>query len=184
MNDIIKDNYFDIINPHKFKKYVKNNNIQIDKNDIDNVYKEWKTHEVFKKPQKNKFTRITTAPPYSFQIDITVFKPYKNKKFCLTLIDIESRKAFMYILKNKWMDEIITNFKKFIDEMNNEKIKINSITGDLEFNKKAFIDICEKNNIWTYFIKSADEHILKKGWNVLGIIDRFTRTIKHYLNKY
>ena len=182
MNNIIKNKHFDIINPFKLKKYVWNNNIKLD--NIKEVYENSKTYEVFKKPKQNKFKRKITAPPYSFQIDITVFKPFKNKKFCFSLIDIESRKAFMYILKNKWLDEINHYFKIFIDEMNKKKIKINSITWDLEFNKKAFVDICNDNNIKTYFIKSADEHIINKGSNVLGIIDRFTRTIKHYLIKY
>lgn len=182
MNNIIKNKHFDIINPFKLKKYVWNNNIKLD--NIKEVYENSKTYEIFKKPKQNKIKRKITAPPYSFQIDITVFKPFKNKKFCFSLIDIESRKAFMYILKNKWLDEINHYFKIFINDMNEQKIKINSITGDLEFNKKAFVNICNDNNIKTYFIKSADEHIINKGSNVLGIIDRFTRTIKHYLNKY
>ncbi len=99
MDNIIKNKHFDIINPFKLKKYASNN--KLDLGDLKNVYDNSKTHEIFKKPKINKIKRMITAPPYSFQIDITVFKAFKNKKFCFTLIDIESRKAFMYILKNK-----------------------------------------------------------------------------------
>ncbi len=100
MDKLIKNNDFDIIDPTILKAYSKNNNVNIGLGRMENVYNNSQTYEIFKKPIKQKLKKIT-APPYSFQMDITVFKPFRYKKFTLTLIDIESRKAFMYVLKNK-----------------------------------------------------------------------------------
>ena len=128
MDKLIKNNQFDIIAPYKMKKYASNNNVNIGLGRFDNVYNESKTYEIYKKPQQMKIKRKITAPPYSFQIDITIFKPYKNKQYVFSLIDIESRFAFMYILKNKTLLEIIDKFKIFINENKEQNININSIT--------------------------------------------------------
>ena len=97
MDKLIKDNNFNIISKNKIKKYAEKNNITI--NNIDDNYNN-EINEIFKKPSPIKQRKII-APNHSFNIDIIVMTSYKKLKYILCLIDINSRKSFLYILKNK-----------------------------------------------------------------------------------
>ena len=158
MNQLLNNNNFNIISKNKIKKYAEKNNITI--NNIDDNYNN-EINEIFKKPAPIKQRKII-APNHSFNIDIIVMPWYKKLKYILCLIDINSRKSFIYILKNKWLNEIIEKFNIFLNDLKQNKGLINSITGDNEFNKKNFIDLMDSNKIQKYFIIATDEHIIKK----------------------
>lgn len=112
MDDLKNEpNKYDFINQNIIKKYAENKNIDLNNDVINAVYKNSNVDEMFKKPKnyKKKMLKIS-APPFSFQCDITVFSKFRTHQFCLTFIDIQSRYAFMYLLKNKTLDEIIYGF--------------------------------------------------------------------------
>ena len=106
------------------------------------------------------------------------FTKYKSTDKALLLIEITSRKAYGYILKSNNTTEILdklTDFKKSND--------IYRLEGDKQFDTKLIQDYCKEHNIQTDFQSSKDDHITKTG-NRLGLIDRFTRTLKSKLNKW
>ena len=63
---------------------------------------------------------------------------FKTYQYLLCLIDINSRKSFLYLLKNRSMPEIITKFNIFLNDIKNLNKSVVSITGDNEFNKINF----------------------------------------------
>lgn len=79
------------------------------------------------------------------------------------------------------MNEIIRNFNLFMNSLNG--IKIYSISGDDEFNKKPFINLLDEHDIKHYFFVSSQIHIVRHS-DPLGIIDRWCRTYKSLMNKY
>jgi hypothetical protein len=123
MDNLIKNNLFDIIPKSKIKNYLKTYNKPIPEN-FNNIYEKSNISEIYKNNKYKNLKKIV-SPPYSFNIDIIHLPKYKNKNFILAFVDIYSRKSFIYILKNKSIDEIIRNFKIFVDIMQSLKLKIN-----------------------------------------------------------
>lgn len=145
---------------------------------VQEFYRNQEINQVYKKPKIIKNKLKITAPPNSYQIDVMFFTKYKSTDKALLLIEITSRKAYGYILKSNNTTEILdklTDFKK----SNN----IYRLEGDKQFDTKLIQDYCKEHNIQTDFQSSKDDHITKTG-NRLGLIDRFTRTLKSKLNKW
>lgn len=120
-----------------------------------------------------------TAKPRTFQIDIMYYKIGQTLKPFLLLIDIMSRKAFCYPISGyKNMTKIITAYKKFLSQVD----RVEAIEGDSEFASKEFITLNKEKGIRVDTSVAADNHFT--AGNKLGIIDRFTRTLKENIKKY
>ena len=120
-----------------------------------------------------------TAKPRTFQIDIMYYKIGQTLKPFLLLIDIMSRKAFCYPISGyKNMTKIITSYKKFLSQVD----RVEAIEGDSEFASKEFITLNKEKGIRVDTSVAADNHFT--AGNKLGIIDRFTRTLKENIKKY
>ena len=120
-----------------------------------------------------------TAKPRTFQIDIMYYKIGQTLKPFLLLIDIMSRKAFCYPISGyKNMTMIITAYKKFLSQVD----RVEAIEGDSEFASKEFITLNKEKGIRVDTSVAADNHFTTG--NKLGIIDRFTRTLKENIKKY
>jgi hypothetical protein len=120
-----------------------------------------------------------TAKPRTFQIDIMYYKIGQTLKPFLLLIDIMSRKSFCYPISGyKNMTKIITAYKKFLNQVD----RVEAIEGDSEFASKEFITLNKEKGIRVDTSVAADNHFT--AGNKLGIIDRFTRTLKENLKKY
>ena len=133
------------------------------------------------KRKTRRFYRIT-APPLSFQIDVIMHKggnPVANQgnNQMLIIIDILSRKAWVYPMKNHTMDTILVNFKKFEKDL--DPLRPVFIQADDGFNKKAFKDYLASKDIALTTNVADKDHIA--GGDALGIIDRFVRTLKRNL---
>uniref|UniRef100_A0A6C0EIM9 Integrase catalytic domain-containing protein n=1 Tax=viral metagenome TaxID=1070528 RepID=A0A6C0EIM9_9ZZZZ len=191
LKNLYHDPKFGFTSKEIFKNKIKKNYPDISLKEVDELYSNLEINQMFKKPiiKKSKFYKITDVP-LTFQIDIMIFdKSQKNKNrgifMYLTLIDILSRKAFMYPLTSRKGIDIIESYNKFIDELNSKyNKKPVKIIGDDEFNFKAFIQYNNKLNIMLDTQVAQDDHIIKGGGNRLGIIDRFTKTIKLKIKKY
>jgi hypothetical protein len=72
----------------------------------------------------------------------------------------------------------ITAYKKILSQVD----RVESIEGDSEFASKEFITLNKEKGIRVYTNVAADNHFTTG--NKLGIIDRFTRTLKENLKKY
>ena len=120
-----------------------------------------------------------TAKPRTFQIDIMYYKIGQTLKPFLLLIDIMSRKAFCYPISGyKNMTKIVTAYKKFLSQVD----RVEAIEGDSEFASKEFITLNKEKGIRLDTSVAADNHFTTG--NKLGIIDRFTRTLKENIKKY
>ena len=131
---------------------------------------------------KKKLLKIY-APPYSYQIDL-IFLPkmkYSNNGFdkALIIIDILSRKAWVYPLKTASMREVIERFDEFRSIAYKE---ISGFEGDKGFDNQPMRNWCEKYDVDLYTDVAKDDHISQG--DKLGIVDRFTRTIKKLINRY
>jgi hypothetical protein len=155
----------------------------IDKSVATKYFENRELNQIYSK-KKAKDKLVITAPPYSFQIDIielTKFKTTNNGIYRFLLcVDIISRKAFAYPLKSGKMTEILNQYEQFIKDVGEQ---IHSVAGDDFFNNAIFQTYNDELGITVITGVAKDDHLTPQG-NKLGIVDRLTRTIKNYIEKY
>jgi DNA-binding MltR family transcriptional regulator len=134
-------------------------------------------NQINKKPTKHMNLKIT-ALPKSFQIDMVYYPIGESFKNILLIVDIQSRKAWAYLLSKGTGENILIAYKKFIDEVG----QINSVEGDNQFSYKGFVEYNNDKNIRVDTSIARDEHISQG--NKLGILDRLVRTLKEMIGKY
>lgn len=89
--------------------------------------KKQETNQIFQPTDKAKiiYPPIIGRTNGEYQADLMFLTQYKTKNsgyhFILNFIELTTRKAFSYKLKKKQGDEVIDNFKKFIQESGNCK---------------------------------------------------------------
>ena len=192
-NEILKNLYYSpsvgLSGVKTFKKKVKELHPNIKIKEVDDFYKNLELQQITKKPiiDKNNFLRIVDGENI-YQIDIMIFnksQKQQNKGYfmCLTMIDVLSRFAFMEPLKTRNTKDIIISYENILNRLKNDynKKPVKLISDD-EFNNKEFIKFNEKLNIKIDSHIAADEHFTDG--NSLGLIDRYTRTIKSKILKY
>lgn len=118
------------------------------------------------------------SPPKHYQIDTMYLNYTKTKYVVLVMIDILSRKAFLFPIKDNTLAEKIRVLSDFL----NEGGEIYGVVGDDEFNKKTFIQFLQENDIDFNFDVANNDHLTKG--NRLGIIDRFIRTLRRRILRY
>ena len=141
--------------------------------------------ELFKRKSKPKYPRdynsITPKEPKPLSecnIDLTDFSRIstknKNFNFSFTCIDIYSRYAWCIPIKNKSAASCLVAFKSIFE---NESKFPDLLTHDSgsEF-KGVFSEFCANNGIKQRTVDVGDH-------NSLGIIDRFTRTLREKINE-
>ncbi|KXZ46502.1 hypothetical protein GPECTOR_43g939 [Gonium pectorale] len=135
-------------------------------------------------PKKRKGELQITAPPFSFQIDVFELTRYKKSNAgvyrCFLAVDILSRKAFAYPLKDGRMSTVLGVYEQFMIDVGEP---VNSVAGDAFFDNKAFRTFNETLMVAVYTDVAKDDHITAQG-NKLGIVDRATRTLKRYIEKW
>lgn len=134
-------------------------------------------NQVNKKPTKHTNLKIT-APPRTYQIDIMYYPVGTSFKNILLIVDIQSRKAWAYVISSTSGENILNAYKKFESEVD----IINAVEGDNQFSFKAFQEYNNEKNIRIDTSIANDEHISQG--NKLGIIDRLVRTLKEMIEKY
>ena len=146
--------------------------------EINEFLKNQEINQVNKKPTKHTNLKIT-APPRTFQLDIMYYPIGTSFKNILLIVDIQSRKAWAYVISTTSGENILNAYKKFESEVD----IINAIEGDNQFSFKAFKEYNDEKNIRLDTSIAKDEHITKGG-NKLGILDRLVRTLKEMIEKY
>lgn len=127
----------------------------------------------------SKLYHTITAEPNSFQIDLLFYQADSkyNKGYIgmLLCIEISSRKAFAYPIKNKSLSTMIDVLQQFF----NEAKEIKNITTDegKEFTAKSIEKMFLENNI-IHWIKETKDR------TSLGKIDRLCRTIRDIIKRY
>jgi hypothetical protein len=139
-----------------------------------------KEHQMLKVKQKPKKEGHITAmfEGQNAQLDIFDLSKYKsqnsNYKYLLVVIDVFTRKAYITAMKNKDAESVLNAFKSMTPNY-----KPNFITSDTDrsFMSRSFQEYLTQKNILHQTVIASNDH------NALGIIDRFTRTLKTVLNK-
>lgn len=137
------------------------------------------TTQLYAKQRKIKNIPID-APDDSYQADLAFYTQYQKQNsgyhVLLCIIEITSRKAFVYPLKNKERGEIIRGFEKFFTEVSRFPVRIYTDPGS-EFKSKEFKAMAD--GIGTQHIMyQSQEH------NQLGIVDRFIRTLRERIERH
>ena len=115
----------------------------------------------------------------SFQSDLMFMTNYKTKNsgfhIIFNFIEITSRKAYSYKMKTKKAEEIIENFKRFLQDA--QTVKNITIDNGSEFISKQFKDLAKEKEITLTFVDTTDK-------NRVGMIERFNRTLRDKIRKY
>ena len=181
MNEKLKELYYrdDVIigSKQNFINLAKKS-LNVSTKEINEFLKNQEINQVNKKPTKHTNLKIT-APPRTFQLDIMYYPIGTSFKNILLIVDIQSRKAWAYVISTTSGENILNAYKKFESEVD----IINAIEGDNQFSFKAFKEYNDEKNIRLDTSIAKDEHITKGG-NKLGILDRLVRTLKEMIEKY
>ena len=147
---------------------------------VEDWMKKQETYQIF----RNNFIKPDdyapiTGPDDTYQADLMFLTQYKTKNdgyhVILNFIEVTSRKAFSYKLKNKEGNSVIEAFKTFMKEANDVK----NLTMDQgsEFINKRFKDLAKEHNIQLYYSDSGDKH-------KMGKVERFNRTLREKIMRY
>ena len=90
----------------------------------------------------NILIKKITALPRTYQIDIMYYPIGENFRNVLLIVDIQSRKAWAYVISSTSGETILKAYKKFESEVN----IINAIEGDNQFSFKAFQEYNKEKN--------------------------------------
>lgn len=134
-------------------------------------------NQVIKKPMAAKVAQRTmfkiNARPYSFQIDLAMMPQYESsnngKVSFLLIIEILSRKAFAYALRNSTMAQVLESYQKFVTKDSGHTVL--QVAGDDFFSNKAFTDFNKEHKIQVTTSVAKNDHIKGSGFgDRVGII--------------
>ena len=133
------------------------------------------------KPIQYKFKRVPTFAndiDYLWQMDVAFLDDLKNfnngNRYLLTCIDVFSKYAWVYPLKNKSAVSILETFKKIL-ESGRKPQKLQTDKGK-EFENKVFQKFLKDNSIHFY---TSNNYDIKA-----AVVERFNRTLKTKMYKY
>ncbi len=180
MNNTIKNAYekYNFPSVNKLYQILKKEGHNIKVKDIQNYLDQQEEQQIHKAPNKKVIgTPITVAiPNFNYQADLLDFSKYgtknKNYNWLLIVIDVLTKKAAGFPLKKKTKTETYNALHKAYNFISNGKIPM-ALTTD---NGKEFNDV-KKDNMIHKTVEVGDHR-------VLGVIDRFSRTIKNIVSKY
>ena len=201
LTELYYDPEFGLIGLDKFYHKVKELMPSISKEDVKNFYDRQEIVQRSKKPivYKEDVYKIC-SPPLSFQCDlIYINKALKtgdstNFYTFLLLVDVCSRKAYIYPIPHKDQANIMSAYMLFLKQLHIDTQKLLnteneysrdvpiSITSDDGFKFRTFEEYNHQHHVKLDSQTAKEDHFTHG--NRLGIIDRLTRTIKQILMKY
>jgi hypothetical protein len=153
----------------------------------------WRSREVNQMYSRESVGRIQkklrfkiNAPPYSFQVDVVLWKKLGKMQRFLLVVDIQSRMAFAYILKSNKMADVLAAYKLFLIDASREAAGhklVRSVSADAFFDNKDFRQLNKRQHIRVMTTVAKEEHVTKCG-NKLGIVDACVKTLKRYMGKH
>ena len=165
--------FYDILKENNIKASHKEVKAFVDKQNVQQVLK-----PIFH--QKSSSRNIVAVAPFSmWQIDLLEYLKYsktnKGIKYLLVCVDLFTRKAYAIGIKSKTGDDCGNGFETILTDAGN---KPNSVFHDQGNEYKGkFARICEAKHIASIQNDLGDH-------KSLGIIDRFSRTIKAMIQRY
>jgi hypothetical protein len=162
----------------KFKQILKTEGIIANPKQIQDFMSKQSAIQVYRTAtnyKKHQKFIVSLKPFEMIQIDLLDYQKFasgnRGYKFILIGVDVFTRVAFAELIKDKTPQNVLTTFKKF-------DIKPNAVFHDSgsEF-KGVFLKYLKENDIVDLTAEVGDHHSL-------GIIDRFSRTLKSTIAKY
>ena len=168
-------------NLSKFNKFVRNKTGKFSYKDIKNFYNEQRTQQLHKpiKEDTSKYKPIVTFKKcFDWQLDLLDMQKYskynRGYRWIMICVDVFTRKAYCRALKKKTTGETSAQFLSILKESG--CIPSNLTTDDGNEYKGEFKKVLNKKNI--------NHRVAEVGFHrTLGVIDRFSRTIKTILAK-
>ena len=148
--------------------------------------------KVTKKSRRNLWKIVAFKAFDMLQMDIYVLDKYsksnKGYGYVFALVDVFSRKAYAYPMKNKNLEGTTESLKKFFSESDVKKYKtgISVIVSDSDSaflggkdqgDERDFQQVMDKNDAIHETVKIGDH-------SALAIVDRWARTLKTILTRY
>jgi len=191
INDILDKYYIEYYYPsyNKFIRILQHNDVKVNPEIVQEYINNKRInqlHKPFKNTKKHQNTIVSPYPFYNLQVDLTDMKNFdttnKHNKYILFAIDIFTRYAFAYPLKNKTktstnqaIEHLLEDIHKKLPNNDNQPFIIATDEG------KEFADfgtILKQHNMIHKTSNASISH------HPLAVVDRFTRTIKNILFKY
>ena len=164
----------------KLLSIAKKKNLDLTKKQIDDFINQQDINQRYKQKEKKNLAPIVTDREHEdFQMDLLDFTKFgqKNKglKWTLLVIDIFTRKGYARAIKSKEQENVLPALKEIMTEGKPMPTVISTDNGN-EF--KGSVDTYMKQNKIIHRTNIVDDH------HMLGVIDRFSKTIKNILYKY
>lgn len=122
-------------------------------------------HDTYK-PQGNRFLPIYSKSTGAYQFDTLI---QSHGKPWLIFINVNTRRAYGYKMENKGAGSVLLALQKFISDC--PDVKVMTSDQDAAYLSDAVINFMRQHNI-DYRTTETNNH------NVLGIINRFMRTLR------
>ncbi|NBO73011.1 transposase, partial [bacterium] len=137
------------------------------------------TQQIFSKKVRQKPGHIVSFQPDSrFQMDLVDMSKFATQnngyKWIMTMIDIFSRKLYVYLMKNKTEENILAVLNKFFDDHQPDIIMSDNESG---FKAKSVQRLMDKEQTDNILVEPNDH-------KALGVIDRAIQTLKNAIYKY
>jgi len=166
----------------KFFQSIKNKELNITYNKINDVLKKQESIQINKEVRKPSEFSTIIAPSigYTYQLDIMVYNRFlKNKyKYVLCCVDVYSRRAEVEPMTTMDGQTILEKTKQIFKKFS-PKIFPKNLNTDNQFNYKEFVEYLNKHNIHLY-LSYADDVIDSKN----SIVERFHRTLASMMRRY
>lgn len=187
MSSILRELYYNpesgFTGVEKLYRKAKEQNPNISKKEVSEFVKKQKLAQVFMQPRVQRATFTITGQRDHYQSDLTFFEQYKrynsNHSIILTLIEINTKKAYCVALKNKNADSMLEGFKELVQVLlsENKAIAVLQTDNGTEYTNKTLQDYFESEGIVHSLCQKDDK-------KCMGVAERFNRTLKGMINKY
>jgi transposase InsO family protein len=160
------------------KLYQKLKDKGITKKEIQEVLRNNELNQITTSNSKINYIPIIAKKPYSYQMDVAKYDNYKtfNKNYValLAIIEITSRKGFLYPLKSLEADEVYPSIEEFIKEN-----PVNQITSDngSEFINSKVQQLAKEHKIEWRFSQPGEK-------TTMGKVERFNKTIRDIISRW
>ena len=182
---LLKESFYSpetgLVSSEKLFKKLKDKGIT--RKELQEFINKQESYQLHKQPPKvhHYFPIVSDYVNEIIQVDLADFSDISSNndgyEYLLIFIDVMSRYATVYPIKNKNSTTINELLNKFIHKTPNIR-KIMSDNGS-EFINKEYKNILQQHNIVPIYVDVNEQ----KG-HKLAIVDRFTRTIRSMINKY
>jgi hypothetical protein len=159
-----------LISADKLYKKAKQIDATITRKIVNTFYKSYSQTQMSSvKRDKEPHFKIVSHNPDSWQIDLMFFKD----KIVLVGININSRVGYLRLLADKKQDTVLDAIKDFVTK---KKVKVITSDNGSEFYNRRVNNYLRQNSIRQFNAAPGDH-------SILGLVDRFIRTIKQRLTK-